>query len=68
MGDLLAVEPSLPVTPVTLLPVLFDQSVMSVNHSISLQTVKPLINQSIVYSDQYQYLGNCPPTPPLTQH
>ena len=18
--------------------------------------------------DQYQYLGNCPPTPPLTQH
>ena len=19
-------------------------------------------------ADQYQYLGNCPPTPPLTQH
>ena len=19
-------------------------------------------------TDQYQYLGNCPPTPPLTQH
>ena len=22
----------------------------------------------IEISDQYQYLGNCPPTPPLTQH
>ena len=47
MGDLLAVEPSLPVTPVTLLPVLFDQSVMSVSHSISLtdsQTINQLIH------------------------
>ena len=35
MGDLLAVEPSLPVTPVTLLPVLFDQSVMSVSQSFN---------------------------------
>ena len=23
---------------------------------------------SIEALDQYQYLGNCPPTPPLTQH
>ena len=46
MGDLLAVEPSLPVTPVTLLPVLFDQSVMSGNHSISL-TDSQTVNQSI---------------------
>ena len=23
---------------------------------------------SIDLPDQYQYLGNCPPTPPLTQH
>ena len=22
----------------------------------------------IPLKDQYQYLGNCPPTPPLTQH
>ena len=21
----------------------------------------------MTFSDQYQYLGNCPPTPPLTQ-
>ena len=51
MGDLLAVEPSLPVTPVTLLPVLFDQSVMSVNHSISLtdsQTVHQSIHRALI--------------------
>ena len=23
---------------------------------------------SVASRDQYQYLGNCPPTPPLTQH
>ena len=23
---------------------------------------------SLKFLDQYQYLGNCPPTPPLTQH
>ena len=23
---------------------------------------------SILLKDQYQYQGNCPPTPPLTQH
>ena len=22
---------------------------------------------SLVFLDQYRYLGNCPPTPPLTQ-
>ena len=27
-----------------------------------------LIDNSIQLLDQYQYLGNCPPTPPLTQH
>ena len=26
-----------------------------------------LVYISLVFLDQYQYLGNCPPTPPLTQ-
>ena len=26
------------------------------------------IEVMIVMADQYQYLGNCTPTPPLTQH
>ena len=25
------------------------------------------VSSDILYSDQYQYLGNCAPTPPLTQ-
>ena len=27
----------------------------------------PLLIRCIEIADQYQYLGNCPPTPPLTQ-
>ena len=30
-----------------------------------LATLKSIVIMK--YSDQYQYLGNCPPTPPLTQ-
>ena len=26
------------------------------------------LSEAIKISDQYQYLGNCPPTPPLIQH
>ena len=29
--------------------------------------VTVFIQLYIIHSDQYQYLGNCPPTPPLTQ-
>ena len=27
-----------------------------------------LVYADSMFADQYQYLGNCPPTPPLTQH
>ena len=27
-----------------------------------------LVDADSKFADQYQYLGNCPPTPPLTQH
>ena len=38
-----------------------------------LKDLKYLLNSFLsepekVLWDQYQYLGNCPPTPPLTQH
>ena len=29
--------------------------------------VNNLIDKTKLFWDQYQYLGNCPPTPPLTQ-
>ena len=32
------------------------------------QEFKIKITGYIEILDQYQYLGNCPPTPPLTQH
>ena len=36
-------------------------------HEIYREEVEECIGGSIEYWDQYQYLGNCPPTPPLTQ-
>ena len=27
-----------------------------------------LVSSDSMFADQYQYLGNCPTTPPLTQH
>ena len=36
------------------------------NH-LKLEFIFPSILSSKIIWDQYQYLGNCPPTPPLTQ-
>ena len=32
------------------------------------QTKSPVPHRSLVFLDQFRFLGNCPPTPPLTQH
>ena len=50
----------------------FHQSAMSVKFELSRiessQDIKVLKDVAKEKWDQYQYLGNCPPTPPLTQH
>ena len=40
---------------------------VSMSNHLKLEFIFPSILSSKIIWDQYQYLGNCPPTPPLTQ-
>ena len=59
-NDNLVTVNNIAVTNLLLVSLVFPSSFFTL-----LATLKSIVIMK--YSDQYQYLGNCPPTPPLTQ-